>query len=105
MDRLIALLAYSRSCYSRFRDRAEYWNPQTLLYRFLAEAKRLWELEADTPRVTTVQAGVILNTVHKIYGLNKFRWAYTTQALSLAHTLRLFDDTQEVQDQRTRDER
>ncbi|KAI8663033.1 hypothetical protein LRP88_07241 [Fusarium phalaenopsidis] len=100
-----ALLAYSCICYSRFRDRAEYWNPQTLLYRFLAEAKRLWELEADTPRVTTAQAGVILNTLHNICGLDKFGRAYTTHALSLAHTLRLFDDTEEVQDQRTRDGR
>ncbi|WAO93270.1 Zn(2)-C6 fungal-type domain-containing protein [Fusarium falciforme] len=77
----------------------------TLLYRFLAKAKRLWELEADTPRVTTVQAGVILNTVHNICGLDKFGRAYTTHALSLAHMLRLFDDTEEVQDQRTRDGR
>ncbi|KAJ4227937.1 hypothetical protein NW759_004026 [Fusarium solani] len=100
-----ALLAYSCSCYSRFRDRAEYWNPQTLLYRFLAEAKRLWELEADTPRVTTVQAGLALNMVHNMCGLDKFGRAYSIQAVNLAHKLRLFDDVEEVQDQRTRDGR
>ncbi|EEU42702.1 uncharacterized protein NECHADRAFT_47693 [Fusarium vanettenii 77-13-4] len=100
-----ALLAYTCICYSRFRDRAEYWNPQTLLYRFLAEAKRLWELEADIPRLTTVQAGVILNTVHNICGLDKFGRPYCIQALNLAHKLKLFDDNEEIQDQRTRDGR
>ena len=29
-----------------FRDRSEYWNPDTLSYKFLVEAKRLWEIEA-----------------------------------------------------------
>ncbi|RTE84556.1 hypothetical protein BHE90_000851 [Fusarium euwallaceae] len=100
-----ALLAYTCICYSKFGDRAQYWNPQTLLYRFLAEAKRLWELEANIPRVTTVQAGLILNTVLNICGLDKFGRAYTTQALNLAHSLQLFDDNEEVQDQRTRDGR
>lgn len=110
MDSLVSLLRFCRTdwpqiCYSRFRDRAEYWNPQTLLYRFLAEAKRLWELESDIPRLTTVQAGVILNTVHNICGLDKFGRAYCVQALNLAHKLKLFDDTEEIEDQRTRDGR
>ncbi|KAK4177803.1 hypothetical protein QBC36DRAFT_345114 [Triangularia setosa] len=41
---------------------ASYWSPQNLAYQFMAEAKRLWELESDTPKLTTIQAAMLMNT-------------------------------------------
>ncbi|KAI7778629.1 C6 transcription factor [Diaporthe eres] len=84
-------LAYSCACYHRFYTRAEYWNPQTLMYRFLAEAKRVWELEAPKPRITTIQAGIIFNVTHNLCGLDEIGQAYRIHALALAHELQLFD--------------
>ncbi|KAI5465269.1 hypothetical protein BGZ63DRAFT_436822 [Mariannaea sp. PMI_226] len=96
------LLGYSCVCSPRLSNRAEYWNPQTLLYRFIAEAKRLWELEASEPRITTIQAGILFNVFHNLCGLDEIGQAYRIQAIALAHKLRLFDSTVEVQSERIR---
>lgn len=63
------------------------------MYRFLAEAKRLWELEARTPRITTIQAGILLNVVYNLCGLDGIGQAYRLQAIVLANELHLFDKT------------
>lgn len=83
-------------------NRAEYWNPETLHYRFLAEAKRLWELEANEPRVTTIQAGVIFSVIHNVCGLDEVGKAYRIQAVALSHKLSLFDRTMGGPDGRIR---
>jgi hypothetical protein len=80
-------------CEHRQPLRAEYWNPQTLGYRFMAEAKRLWELEATEPRITTVQAGILFTVFHNLCGLDEIGAAYRIQAIALYHKLRLFDNT------------
>ncbi|KAI0157229.1 putative C6 transcription factor [Xylariaceae sp. FL1272] len=77
-------------CYPQFSDRAEYWNPNTLVYRLLAEAKRLWELEATMARITTIQAGILFNVIHNLCSLNEIGQVYKLQGLKLAHELRLF---------------
>ena len=61
------------------------------MYRFLAEVKRIWELEATKPRLTTIQAGIILNIFHNLSGLDEVGKAYRIHAVALAHQLRLFD--------------
>ncbi|KXJ86060.1 putative C6 transcription factor [Microdochium bolleyi] len=86
-----AVLAYSCVCYPRFSDRSEYWKPQTLHYRFLAEAKRLWELEAMEPRITTIQAGIIFNVIHNLCGLDEIGQPYRIHAVALAQSLGLLD--------------
>lgn len=63
------------------------------MYRFLAEAKRLWELEAPKPRITTIQAGIILTVIHNLCGLDEIGQAYRMHGLALAHELHLFDGT------------
>ncbi|RFU81944.1 c6 transcription factor [Trichoderma arundinaceum] len=85
------VLAYACVCYPGLANRAEYWNPDTLLYRFVAEAKRLWELEADEPRITTIQAGIIFNVFYNLCGLDEVGQVYRIHAVDLAHQLRLFD--------------
>jgi hypothetical protein len=86
-------------------NRAEYWNPETLVYRFHAEAKRLWELESFEPRITTIEAGIIFHVFYNLCGLDEIGQAYRIQSVALAHQLRLFDgpvDEQSVNTQRER---
>lgn len=81
-------------CYPPFKDRSEYWNPKTLTYRFIAEAKRLWELEAHHPRLTTIQAGMIFSVFHNLCGLDEIGQPYRLHALALAKSMSLFDRTE-----------
>ncbi|KAL7972873.1 hypothetical protein HDV63DRAFT_392551 [Trichoderma sp. SZMC 28014] len=95
-------LAYSCVCYPKFSDRAEYWNPKTLGYAFAAEAKRLWELEATVPRLTTIQAGIIFNVFYNICGLDAVGKSYRTHAVALAQEFRLFDSPLDEQSENPR---
>ncbi|KAI8723046.1 Zn(2)-C6 fungal-type domain-containing protein [Fusarium sp. LHS14.1] len=85
------VLAYACVCYPGFSNRAEYWNPNTLSYRFLAEAKRLWELECSEPCITTIQAGILFSVFHNLCGLDEIGQPYRIHAVSLAHEIRIFD--------------
>ncbi|KAJ3537587.1 hypothetical protein NM208_g6252 [Fusarium decemcellulare] len=85
------LLAYSCVCYPRFSNRAEYWNPDTLAYRFLAEAKRIWELQSHVPRITTIQAGMLFSVFHNLCGLDEIGQPYRIHGVALAHKLGIFD--------------
>ncbi|RFN53312.1 hypothetical protein FIE12Z_2462 [Fusarium flagelliforme] len=85
------LLAYACVCYPQLSNRVEYWNPNNLIYRFMAEAKRLWELEATVPRITTIQAGMLFAVYHNLCGLDEIGQAYRVQAVALARQLRIFD--------------
>ncbi|KAG6002751.1 hypothetical protein E4U54_000808 [Claviceps lovelessii] len=87
------VLAYAGACYPGFSHRAEYWNPNTLLYRFLAEAKRIWELEYTQLRITNIQAGIIFNAVHNLSGLDEVGKPYQLHAIALACRMRLFHRT------------
>lgn len=89
-------------CYPQFSNRAQYWNPHSLMYRFIAEARRIWELEADQPRITTVQAGILFNVFYNLCGLDEVGQVYRVQAIALARRLGLFDTTLEVHDARIR---
>ncbi|KAE9579504.1 hypothetical protein CGMCC3_g4725 [Colletotrichum fructicola] len=83
-------LAYACVCYQQFSNRVEYWNPNTLGYRFLAEAKRLWELQASEPRLTTIQAGILFSVFHNLCGLDELGQPYRIHSVTLARRLRLF---------------
>ncbi|TEA17729.1 Nitrogen assimilation transcription factor nirA [Colletotrichum sidae] len=83
------VLAYACVCYPKFTNRVEYWNPQTYTYRFLAEAKRLWELESSRARITTVQAGILFSVFHNLCGLDDIGQPYRIQGVVLAQELGL----------------
>lgn len=87
----LSLLIQYQICYPRFTNRAHYWDPQTLTYRFLAEAKRLWELESGKPRITTIQAGLLFNVFYNLSGLDEVGQAYRLQAITLARDMHLFN--------------
>ncbi|KAG5956742.1 hypothetical protein E4U58_006433 [Claviceps cyperi] len=81
---------WTTACYPSFPLRAEYWNPNTMLYRFMAEAKRIWELEHSSPQITTIQAGIIFNVIYNLCGLDEVGQPYRLHAVALARWMRLF---------------
>ena len=95
----------SQVCYPHLSNRAEYWNPHTLTYRFFAEAKRIWELEASEPRITTVQSGILFSVFYNLCALDEIGQPYRIHAVALAHKLRLFDSNVPTSSDRTRNGR
>jgi hypothetical protein len=87
-----AVLAHACSCRTEIEKRAEYWNPNTLPYKFCAEARRLWELErAEPSSLTTVQAGIVINKIYNVCSMDKIGLNYGAQAASIAYELGLFE--------------
>lgn len=91
---LLVNAVLANACYSTasLPDRAKYWLPDNLTYRFTAEAKRLWDLEIASghQRLTTVQASQILSVIMDFDGINTLGRIYTAQGLSMARDLGLF---------------
>ncbi|RFN43459.1 hypothetical protein FIE12Z_12303, partial [Fusarium flagelliforme] len=76
------------------RTLIQFWNPNSLGYKFLAEAKRLWAVEESRERsLTTLQAALIMNTIVNMFGIDKLASAYLVQAIDIAHELGLFEPT------------
>ncbi|KAI1641662.1 uncharacterized protein F4817DRAFT_45273 [Daldinia loculata] len=73
-------------------DRTKFWVPQTLGYQFLAEAKRLWELECqrNTGSLPTIQAAIILGIVALTTAMDKVGTSYLLQAMAMAEEMDLF---------------
>ncbi|RBR26560.1 uncharacterized protein FIESC28_00636 [Fusarium coffeatum] len=94
-----AVLASACHGYSEAANRAEFWNPQMLGYQFLGEARRLWELEAAKPRLTTIQAAIVLSVVYDANGADEIGRQYLAQAVAAAHTMHLFSQPTQVDDE------
>ncbi|KAK5996294.1 Nitrogen assimilation transcription factor nit-4-like protein [Cladobotryum mycophilum] len=90
------LLAFASHCHLTLPYRAEFWNPQGLGYKFFAEAKRLWELEAySTKSLPTVQAATLFHLQYVLFGLDELAYTYITQAIDMSQQLHLFDKSLE----------
>ncbi|KAI0884524.1 uncharacterized protein GGS22DRAFT_188736 [Annulohypoxylon maeteangense] len=76
--------------YTRMKNRAEYWQPDNLAYRFLSEALRLFELEQANPTITTIQAAAIISMAHNFNGVDELGWGYTHKSLEMARRMSLF---------------
>ncbi|PVH92895.1 hypothetical protein DM02DRAFT_604691 [Periconia macrospinosa] len=85
-----AILAKASTVYEGLPNKTMFWDPQNLGYRFLAEARRLWELIAETASLTTIQAGYLITAVYNVNGLDKIGLSYTLQAISMAYKMDLF---------------
>lgn len=86
--------------------RARFWDPHTLVYRFMAEAKRLWEFELHetTMSLTILQATVLLCILYNQFGMDKVGQPYMFEALRIAQCLGIFTDSPDVgEDSRSRD--
>ncbi|KAI1526213.1 C6 transcription factor [Pyrenophora tritici-repentis] len=86
-------MPYSRpaAIVQAIHDSTQFWNPHTLGYLFLAETKRLWELEvSESLSLTTVEAALILQIVMNENGLDRVGLSYMLQALLIAKEIDLF---------------
>ena len=99
-----AILADATHSYTRLRYRNEPWNPHNMGYKFLAEAKRLWELEIGKNKVTTIQAALVMNMCVNMNGLDKVGWSYLGQAIQMAHAMNIFEPV-EVKSKKMKDVR
>ncbi|KAM6510043.1 hypothetical protein FALCPG4_017674 [Fusarium falciforme] len=85
------VLALACGCDRLVVDRSEYWNPQSLAYRFFAEAKRLWELEKNRgSRLTTIQSAGLINVIYNMQSMDRLGMIYTVQAVAMARDLGIF---------------
>ncbi|KAK4640007.1 hypothetical protein QC761_0087480 [Podospora bellae-mahoneyi] len=69
---------------------ASYWCSHNLAYQFMAQAKRLWKLESDTPRLTTIQAAMLMNVNTNMNAMDEIGFNYTKRyevtAWGILHT-------------------
>ncbi|KAH7264601.1 hypothetical protein B0J15DRAFT_511621 [Fusarium solani] len=89
-----AILANACHGQQELPDRSPFWKPHTLGYQFLAEAKRLWELERySRKRITTLQAGAIICISCNIDGIDKIGASYLAQCIAMGVDMGLFTQT------------
>ena len=80
-----------QQCYPGILNRSKLWLPSNLAYIFMAEAKRLWELEdPKTDRLTTIQAAVNLSATLTSNGLDQVGLSYMLQGIAIADRIDLF---------------
>lgn len=71
--------------------------PESLLYKFLAESRMLWELESvGKPYLTTVQAAYTMATIIDNTGIDEVGWRYMLQAITMAEELGIFQPSANV---------
>ncbi|KAI0887566.1 uncharacterized protein GGS22DRAFT_186400 [Annulohypoxylon maeteangense] len=99
-----AVLAAACAMSRELPDRNKFWVPQTLGYQFLAEAKRLWEIESGSVpgKLTTIQAAIILSIVATTTAMDKVGTSYLLQAMAMATNINLFTATCGTRDGITR---
>ncbi|KAK4155533.1 hypothetical protein C8A00DRAFT_13446 [Chaetomidium leptoderma] len=105
-----ALLCVGCFCHRGLQGRPEFWNPRNIGYQFLAEAKRLLEIESERERpfrnpadpdwgrrdreweqsrLTTIHAALLLTLVYNLNGSDKIGWRFTLRALEIADDIQL----------------
>ncbi|KAF5619448.1 nitrate assimilation regulatory nirA [Fusarium sp. NRRL 52700] len=94
-----AVLAHACHATPTIAHRNEHWNPKTLGYTFLAEARRLLELEMSREKITTVQAMLVMNLTMNDHGIDGAAYQYLIRAVSLANTMGLFNSPSENMEQ------
>ncbi|KAK4250765.1 hypothetical protein C7999DRAFT_11425 [Corynascus novoguineensis] len=105
-----ALLCIGCFCHRGLHGRAEFWNPKNLGYQFLAEARRLFEIESERERplgspadpnwehkyreweqsrITAIQAGSLLTLAYNLNGSDRIGWRHTLAAVKMANEIQL----------------
>ncbi|KAF4420540.1 nitrate assimilation regulatory nirA [Fusarium acutatum] len=99
-----AILATGCHCLHLIKDRAENWSPQTLSYKFLVEAKRLWELDTSKRgKLAKCQAGMVMNLLYNVSGLDKIgNSTYLPQSAALAKNLGIYETSTHIEDAKLR---
>jgi hypothetical protein len=84
----------SKQCRNFTSEPAAFWDPRSLGYAFLEEARRLWILETIRDRsLTSLQAALVLNSVVNMFDMDPLSKAYLVQAIKMAQELELFEPT------------
>ncbi|KAG5936977.1 hypothetical protein E4U60_002180 [Claviceps pazoutovae] len=67
---------------------------RALGYEFLAEAKKLWDLEKDRPiLITTIQAALVLSVTLNVCSAEALGMRYTRAAVAMAIDHGLYDES------------
>ncbi|EMD84689.1 hypothetical protein COCC4DRAFT_155428 [Bipolaris maydis ATCC 48331] len=91
------VLAAACSSYQRLPNRGNFWMPESLLYKFLAESRMLWELESvRKPCLTTIQAAYTMSTIMSNTGIDKLGWRYMLQAITIGEELGIFQSSASI---------
>ncbi|KAF5596564.1 nitrate assimilation regulatory nirA [Fusarium pseudocircinatum] len=99
-----AILAVGCQCRNYVSEPAEYWNPNSLGYKFLEEARRLWIVEVTHNRsLTTLQAALVLNTIVNMFDMDPLSSAFLVRSIEIAHELGLFEPTTYIMNKKLRD--
>ncbi|PVI08060.1 hypothetical protein DM02DRAFT_608166 [Periconia macrospinosa] len=87
-----AILASAVQSCSQFSNRSKIWLPDSLTYKFLAEVRRLWEMQqlSKKSRITTIQAASLLSYTFANNGLDETGTIYLEQAVAMSDDLNLF---------------
>ncbi|KAK7736065.1 hypothetical protein SLS63_003586 [Diaporthe eres] len=97
-----SVMAIASHCHRSNAFRSELWNPQNIGYRFLVEARRLWELEdLENPRLTTFQATILLSLAYNSHGMDKIGDIFIRHAVSMARKMSLFMPNPALKNNRT----
>ncbi|KAL4725847.1 hypothetical protein ACLX1H_006521 [Fusarium chlamydosporum] len=84
------LSSASQSCL-QIPNRSKIWLPESLTYRFMAEARRLWDLESLRPSsIPTIQAALILSYTTTNNGMDEVGLMYAKRACEMGNELGLF---------------
>ncbi|KAF4963074.1 hypothetical protein FSARC_8876 [Fusarium sarcochroum] len=90
-----AILAFVGHSCARSPNHDEYRRPRTLEHLFVAEARRLWDLEAGKNNLTTVQAGPLLYLALAACGMDRIGRSYLLQSVIIAERLDIFNHRHE----------
>ncbi|KAK3330184.1 hypothetical protein B0H66DRAFT_48791 [Apodospora peruviana] len=111
-----AVLAIATFYHRGLETRAEYWNPRNIGYQFLAEARRLFEIETarekprrcpndpdwdhkvmdwELGRLAAIQSGPLMSLIYNYNGSDKIGWRYGVQACQMASEIQLFSPRKE----------
>lgn len=74
-------------------------------YQFMAEARRIRELEAYEDSLTTVQATMVMALLYNINAADKVGWSYCEQGFAMARRIGLFDPYPITMDYKTKSAR
>ncbi|KAK2598562.1 hypothetical protein N8I77_011965 [Diaporthe amygdali] len=86
-----SVMAIGSHCHRSVAFRSQIWNPQNIGYRFLVEARRLWELEdLEDATLTTFQATILLSLAYNSHGMDKIGDIFLRHAVSMARKMDLF---------------
>ncbi|RGP77123.1 hypothetical protein FLONG3_4638 [Fusarium longipes] len=85
-----AIFASATHYDTNIKGRNEPWDTDSLCYRFLAETKRLWELEMGESSLPTLQAALVMNAVYNMDGLDQIGNVFLAEATKIAYNLDLF---------------